>query len=305
MKIFALVCVRNESETIRVFAHETLRFVDGILFLDDCSSDATVEVINEVKRSSQKCVEVLTKPSWYRDEPGDRNSLLDLGRSMGGTHFLVLDADELLTSNFHKAGGIRQICEAMAPGDSIEFQWIQLWRSTSYFRVDGGKWGENYKPFLFCDNGYSRYVSEFIHTGRVPQGLNGRSFRITGPDAGVLHFQFSNWRSVLLKHFWYRALEYLRFPEKRTAAINARYDSSLDEAGLKVKVSLEDWFYWFEMDVRESMIPRSYWRAGELLSWCEMNPKLVNSGLSIDWELISKMADVEMSRLVAKKESLI
>ena len=133
MKIFALVCVRNESETIRVFAHETLRFVDGILFLDDCSSDSTITQINLIKSTTEKTVEVLTKGSWLWNEASNRNQLLEFGRSLGGTHFLTIDADELLTSNLHQIGGIRAIGERMSPGDSLEFQWLQLWRSTSYF----------------------------------------------------------------------------------------------------------------------------------------------------------------------------
>lgn len=49
-------------------------------------------------------------------------------------------------------------------------------------------------------------------------------------------------------------------PEKSVDLINARYESSLDEAGLAVSLAFEDWFKWHQVDVRELMVPKSYWR---------------------------------------------
>jgi hypothetical protein len=121
-------------------------------------------------------------------------------------------------------------------------------------------------------------------------GLPGKRYRIDGPNLGVLHFQFSNWRSVVLKHYWYRALERIRMPEKSIDLINARYDSSLDEAGLLVSVSLEDWFRWYDLDVRELMVPKSYWRARELISWRDQHSSLLTDRLPIDWRLVSELA---------------
>src|SRR5690606_27910652 len=103
-------------------------------------------------------------------------------------------------------------------------------------------WTWNAKPFAFCDDGECSYQSEFIHTSRVPANLKGRRCEVPGYSHGLLHFQFTNWRNLLLKQAWYRCLERIRDPKKNVAAINDRYAPSKDERGLGLKPVPKSWF---------------------------------------------------------------
>jgi len=97
-KIIGLLPARNEEGRIEFSIKALSRFTDAIVFLDDCSNDNTVQV---VKHLSAECriEEIIEKETWYRDEPGDRNRLLAAGRDLGGTHFIVIDADKAFTAN--------------------------------------------------------------------------------------------------------------------------------------------------------------------------------------------------------------
>lgn len=272
------------------FVNAMLRTVDDVCFLDDYSSDGTVQEIESLRsvKNLRGRIHLLTKIKREpRNEPLDRNRLLQFARSLGGTHFLVIDSDELLTSNL-QLQELLNICSRLNPGDSVQLQWIQLWRSTDKFRVDKGIWGENYKTFLFADDQSSFYKSDFIHTPRVPN-LNGKQLRIKGPRFGVLHFQFSNWDSVVLKHYWYKALERIRRPERSIEVINKRYNSSLNEDGIELANCPSDWIEGFEPGIQD-MIPTSLWRARELINWRLTYPELSFKGLDIDWVFIEKVS---------------
>src|SRR5581483_1771406 len=135
------------------------------------------------------------KRKWIRNEPADRNELLKAGRSIGGTHFIVIDVDEMLTSNWLKNNLLRKKILQLEPGDHIYLTWIQLWRSIEEYRFDDSVWTNNMKAFIFCDDGKCRYRSQFLHTPRVPKNLKGKAHRIEGYQYGMLHYQFVNWRN--------------------------------------------------------------------------------------------------------------
>lgn len=285
--LIALVRIKNEQTSVMYFGTKLLNFVDKICFLDDNSSDSTSIEIERLKHEAGNSkIYLIEKKQEHYDELSDRSLLLDLGRSVGGKFFLVIDSDELPTANL-SGSTMKDICQKISPGDSVEFQWIQLWRSLEYYRVDQGLWNNNYKPFLFCDEPNSSYLGGVIHTPRIPR-LLGKNFKIKGPRLGILHFQFCNWSSVLLKHYWYKALERLKYSEKPSSLINARYNASLDERNLQLSPSKVEWFRDFG-ETPSMMIPNNYWRASELVSWEKNYSRLHFEGLDIDWDFVVAM----------------
>ena len=82
-----------------MFAFPCASFTNEIIVLDDVSTDMTVPTIQIHSHKECNVTEIIRKKEWYRDEPGDRNILLNAGRAHGGTHFIVIDADEMFTSN--------------------------------------------------------------------------------------------------------------------------------------------------------------------------------------------------------------
>jgi hypothetical protein len=105
-KIVGLVPVRNEARRITFCLRALALFTDSIVVLDDMSTDDTVDVVRSLS-SDCKVERIITKSVWDRNETADRNALLSVGRSIGGTHFVVIDADEAFTANLADGDELR------------------------------------------------------------------------------------------------------------------------------------------------------------------------------------------------------
>lgn len=285
-RIVALVPARNEAARLPFCLRALACHADAIVYLDDCSDDNSVQVVEAL---AKECgVErILRKEHWDRDEPGDRNRLLEAGREIGGTHFLVLDADEAFTANWAEGGGLRCQVFGLQPGDQLLLTWIQLWRSVGEYRCDGSVWTHNMKAFAFADDGRCSYRSEFIHTPRVPADLKGRKVSVPGYEKGVLHFQFVHWPNLQIKQAWYRCLERIRFPDRPSDVIVKRYAPSEDETGLKTQRAPEAWFRRYPfLDESVFAIPDRR-RVREVVAWFARHGRQTFADLDIDrvdWE---------------------
>jgi FkbM family methyltransferase len=265
-KIVGLVAARNEEKFIGQCLRALSLYTDAIVFLDDASDDKTVAIVESL---AEECgiEEIIRKDRWFRDEPGDRNKMLQAGRAIGGTHFIVLDADEMFTATCLKNNYLRDTILKLTPGEILEMVWIQLWRSKNRYRFDHSVWTGNYKPFIFCDNNTAFYLSDFIHTTRNPHNLSGTVHRIDGYGYGVLHFQFINWRNLLVKQAWYRCLERIRTPQKSAQEINDLYAPSKDETDLGLKPAPGEWFDGYEFFDSAIFAQPEEWREKQVLGW--------------------------------------
>jgi len=129
-RIVGLVPVRNEARRIAFCLRALAMFTDTIVVLDDDSGDSTLAVVNGLREECRIERVIAKDGAWLRNETHDRNLLLDAGRAIGGTHFVVLDADEAFTSNLLDGDELRSQIMQLAPGESIALHWIQLWKST-------------------------------------------------------------------------------------------------------------------------------------------------------------------------------
>jgi glycosyltransferase involved in cell wall biosynthesis len=264
-RIIGLMPARNEEDKIGFALKALAKFTDAIVFLDDCSTDKTVQV---VKGLSQECrvEKIIEKTAWHRDEPGDRNRLLAAGRALGGTHFVVIDADEAFTANCLDGSVLRKRILSLKPREQLALRWIHLWRSVDQYRVDAPVWSERYKRCIFCDDGRSEYQSKFIHTSRIPR-MKGKRFKLHDEDMGLLHFQFVNWSNLELKQRWYRWLERVRDPEKTVEAINRKYATSVDESGLMLSETPEYWFEGYPFFDKAIFDIPDNWRLVQMREW--------------------------------------
>jgi len=265
-KIVGLLPGKNEEESISFCLRALSCYVDAIVFLDDCSDDHTVAIVESL---AEPCSieRILRKTTWVRDEPGDRNLLLAAGREIGGTHFVILDADEALTSNCAENGIFRRSLLGLRPGERLELPWIPLWRGIDQYRFDGSGWAQSYCAMAFCDDGRAEYRSEFIHTPRVPEELGGKVIRWEGRERGLLHFQFVNWRNLMIKQAWYRCLERIRSPQKNARQINARYALTKDETGLALAPAPSGWLEGYNFFDPGIFNYPDRWRERQVLGW--------------------------------------
>ena len=180
-KIIGLMAVRNEAPIVANALRALALYTDAIIVLDDASQDDTVAVLKSLQVEC-KISEIIEKTVWHRDEPGDKNRLLQAGRALGGTHFIMIDADEVFTANLLENGLLRQKILALQPGDKLSVTWINLWRSPDQYRYDSSVWSGGEVDAAFCDDGACFYDSEFIHTPRTPQNLKGQKYDLVVDD---------------------------------------------------------------------------------------------------------------------------
>jgi len=265
-KIVGLVPGRNEAPRLAFCLRALAKYTDAIVYLDDASEDDSVKVVQSLATEC-RVEKILRKDKWHLDEPGDRNRLLAAGREIGGTHFVSVDADEAFTANCADNGYLRKLILALQPGDQIAVNWIQLWRTVGQYRFDSSVWTWNYKGVIFCDDGTCSHSSAFVHTPRVPGNLSGQMYRIPGYNHGLMHFQFVNWRNLLVKQAWYRCLEHVRDPQKPVAAINERYAPSKDEAKLGLRVAPASWLAGYEFFDLAPFNEPEWWREKQVRAW--------------------------------------
>lgn len=282
-KIVGLVTARNEKIMITQCLKGLSLFTDAIIVLDDASTDNTVDLIESLAHEC-KIEKIIKKSIWHRDEPGDRNKLLQAGREIGGTHFICFDSDEMFTSNLTENNSLRNYILGLTPGNTVSLTWIQLWRSTDWYRFDNSVWTNNYKDFIFCDDGICSYQSEFIHSKRTPNNLQGSNITLSGYDYGVMHFQFVNWENLLIKQAWYRCLERIRNPDKSVALLNQVYGQSKDERNLHCSASPEQWFTKYPFFDKSIFNKPEEWRKEQILSWFKQYGTTPFAGLDI-WDI--------------------
>jgi len=286
LKIIGLVPVRNEAHIIEQCLRALAYYTDVIVVLDDASEDDTIDKIKAVAVEC-RVASILCKKEWYRDEPKDKNFLLKEGRRLGGTHFIVIDADEIFTPNLKENNLLRNTILQLNQGDRLFLNWIPLWRSIDQYRFDNTHYTKySLKEFVFCDDGKCFYSSEFIHTPRVPQNLSGQRYRIPNPsdryEYGVLHFQFVHWENSLIKQAWYRCLEKIRLPQKSVLEINQCYAVTKDETNIKLNKSPENWFAYPSFDKGVYEQPTLY--KEQVLKWFKEYGKDYFTDLDI-WDI--------------------
>ncbi len=263
-KIIGLVAVRNEQ----IFIEQCLRglacYTDEIIVLDDASDDNTVAI---VKRLVHECTisKVLTKDVWYRDEGKDRNLLLDVGRAQGGTHFIMLDADELFTANCRDNNLLRKSILSLQPGDSLMMHWIQLRESMWHYKSKDAE----LKQFAFCDDGQARYADHYLHVKRVPEGLKGDVIDFGSyATHGVLHFKEANMQNLRIRQAWYQCLERIRRPHATPESIATHYKRLLDESHVVVADAPAYWFAYDFFD-EQTYQQSDTWRKKQIQKWVD------------------------------------
>ncbi len=255
MKIVGLVPFKNESKALCSCLKGLAPYVDATVCLDDNSTDDSCEIVRSLETVCR--VEALLKaPSSVHCEGANRNHLLDKGRVLGGTHFVVVDVDEQLTATCMLNAVFKEALASCAPGEGVALPWLHLWRSNTHFRSDACPWVDNWRTFAFADNGAS-YPNGTAHVQRTP-ATDSRCLK--GPY-GLIHWAFYNWTNNVLKQRWYLML--LRILDSHR--LIERYKPAEDETGLQCTELPAGWMP--TTSKASDYDPVKYWRLEEMRGW--------------------------------------
>lgn len=286
MRLTALMCVKNEDWVIGASLRAILEFADEIVVVDDRSTDRTQEIIGQVSRDHPwrihysrwtptkiekiknsfdgevRDVEVPDQDGWW-DEMSVREHSLLLGRKHGGTHFAMVDADEVLTANL--VDRVRADMLRLVPGQVLDYPMIAMrkletakegddaGRIVAHYQDDQTVWSHAMLSFGFMDApglSWRPDVLGYEHHHRCPYGVRGSHYMplASKEQGGVMHLQFTNANRLLWKHRWYKMLETIRWPNRRTPQqLNETFGLALKTPG-KLTRAPDEWLLNYEME---------------------------------------------------------
>lgn len=243
MKLIGLMLARNEQWIIGVSARVALQWCDELVILDHNSTDDTPTILAGIAKENVGRVHILNSNAADWEEMHDRQATLDKGREVGGTHFAIVDADEILTAN--RIPLIRGWFQRLKPGAVLDLPMVPLWRSLDEYRDDESVWSHSVITIGFADRRKLKWQSRecgYQHHSRPPGGVRG-SCRWVDEEGGVFHLQFANWRRLVAKHAWYKMTEAVRWPARASAkALNVKYGEAIEEAGIKLVRVPQEWW---------------------------------------------------------------
>lgn len=164
-KLIALIVTHNEERHI----HDVIKSVeincDGIILLDDGSTDKTYE-----QATSKKLILKVKKSRKEFNELENRNILLNLSFFFSSEYYYFMDADERFDKRYCD---LYSIVNTFKP-ETICFFFVHLWDDIDKFRTDIpekspiGKPGIIHRWRMFRNIGHMQILSGKIHTKATP-----------------------------------------------------------------------------------------------------------------------------------------
>jgi hypothetical protein len=232
-RLVALTATRDDDWVLGLSLRASLSFCDAVVLTDHRSGPRTAGLVREIQAEFPDGeISVRRDESTEWMEADVRQEMLERGRALGGTHFVIVDADELPTANLLPR--LRALALGCAPGEGVALPMISPYHCSERFRWDG-KWGaDNRIPWAFGDAPplYWKAPGGYQLHWRMPHGLPRSPLAFRGhASGGLFHLQFASLARLRAKALWYKMSETLRYPGKRTPAeLNRMYDWTLVEA---------------------------------------------------------------------------
>lgn len=239
MKVAALIPFRNESRLLPCCLASLKDVADMVIGMDDHSSDHSGDLIREQGGTVLEMEGELSGFSQGKEKV-IRQALVDEARRCGATHFLCLDADEVLTAPFRRYG--RQLMEELAPGHKLSLRLLTLWGSPRLFRDgDYSKFHRIHRNIILRDAPGLPSYDGFLHMPRTPGADSRDNVKKCPLEKGaILHFASEQLLQYQLKVAWYHCVELVRSPDE-VERINRFYFRDWDEKHLRLCAVPDAW----------------------------------------------------------------
>jgi hypothetical protein len=165
VRLLAVLAVRNEARFLPGWFESVLPHVDGVIALDDGSSDGTLDLLASRPEVLELIRIPVSRPKW--DEVGNHRLLVAAALRHGADWILALDADERPERDF-RARAERVIRRGSLLGiEAYALRLLELWGSEETYRVDG-PWGRKIVARLFRARHDHRFDARALHGIKAP-----------------------------------------------------------------------------------------------------------------------------------------
>jgi hypothetical protein len=275
MKLVALMLVRNEDWVLGLTARAALLWCDALYVYLHKTSDETHAILDELEREYPGRI----ARGWNNDpgwpEMDMRQALLEEGRKFQGTHFAIVDADEILTANLLHS--IRPRIEMLKSATALELPMVPTWRSIWHYRDDQSVWARAWLSLAFRDAPQLSWKPDqagYQHHHRLPYGITERIHAGERGTGGVMHLQFVDWERLKGKHALYKLREAITYPDRPREKIDTMYSQALDETGLKTSRVPHAWWADYAPWLQRLRIDEPPWQLKECRRlWKEHGPE--------------------------------
>ena len=255
--IIAVLSVKNEKNMVERWLKRTSEIVDGIIILDDGSTDKTPQII----KSHPKVIEIVTNSpnqEWKGRE--NRNRLLALAKSYNPSWILISDTDEILDKRV--VSNLDNLIADTGIGQ-IFFKEITLWKNTREYRIDKPemynrsdgtcrlvRMNPNLKWILPADYQWKRRLYNSIKSFKFIKAPTAGIEKLIGVEGSTahsdfvrIHYHFVDWDETWYKHMRYAVRDAIQFnkPLKELEAICQWGRSRLDESTLETAPIKPKW----------------------------------------------------------------
>lgn len=211
MLIAALIMFKNEAVNLPNCLKSLSGVVDFTIGYNDHSTDSSQAIFESFGGL------IVGQNAGLRHVNGDerliRALLLDEARKSGATHYLCIDADEVLSDSLKVV--FRLYCSELDYGQKLNITWVNLAsKGTSYFGPTS-PFPPIYKDFVVRDAPDLNYpVNRWeMHFSRTPTSSNSlQEINIPRESGAVLHSQHLDEATYYLKQAKYKCIELVKNP---------------------------------------------------------------------------------------------
>jgi len=306
MKIICLMPVRNEDWVLGLSARAVLIWCDALIVMMHRCSDDTEEILLDVIQETDEdrgaaslglsgglvnrrvCVLEDYASEWH--EMRIRQELLEMGRKWGGTHFALVDADEVLTGDLLPR--IRKLVQCNAPGEILMLPWLCM-RDGFDSVITAGMWANQNASTAFLDKPEYCWMARdgYDFHQRHPMGWKELTWHqpISDRSSGLMHLQFASRRRLLAKQFWYQLVEMQRWPKRRPVSeVRGMYARTVQESeSASIEQAPAAWWAPYAHLLPYLHIDRKPWQEAECKRMLAENPSLAagldDFGLLREW----------------------